>query len=413
MSADSLRSVLGPYARILREPGTARFSAAAFVARLPIAMVGLGIVLLVSAVRGSYGEAGLVSAAFAISAAFINPVGARMVDRWGQLRVVSVLAGIHALSLLLLAYSVVGLWPLSVVIVLAILSGGTQPATGALVRARWAVALGDQPSLQTAFAFESILDELIFIIGPPLAAFLAVALMPSAPLAACAILVALGCALLIVQRSTQPPASRRSVQHRGSLLGMPALAVVLITLLCIGGVFGSVDVVTVAAADEVGQRFLAGVVLGAYAVGSMAAGIVIGSRPPRSYALPRRLMLATVALVVVTIPLVFMRGILGIGVMVLLAGLAVSPVLITSFALVERIVPAQRLTEGLTWATSAIGLGVALSAALSGWLVDRGGSPAGFAVTAAAAGLTLGAATLGQRPLRAGSRAQPPPLGSH
>ena len=393
-------SVLGPYVRILRHPGAARFSAAAFIARLPIAMVGLGIVLLVSAVSGSYGEAGLVTAAFAVSAAFINPIGSRFVDRWGQFRIVSLLAGMHAALLLLLAYAVIERWPLALAIALSALSGATQPATGALVRARWAVALGNHPSLQTAFAFESILDELIFILGPPFAAFVAVSLAPAAPLVICAVLVSVGCGLLVVQRSTQPPIAARGSHHGGSLLRDPALNVVLLTLLSIGAVFGSVDVVVVAAADEAAARAMAGIVLAAYAIGSMAAAIVLGARIPRPDLLPRRLLLATGGLVVVTVPLVFMRGLLGIGLMVLLAGLAVSPVLITSFALVERIVPARRLTEGLTWATSAIGLGVALSAALAGWLVDAGGSRAGFAVTTAAAFLTLAAAALGQRALR-------------
>ncbi len=391
--------VLAPYARILRHPKAARFSAAAFIARLPIAMVGLGIVLLVSAVTGSYGEAGLVAAAFSVSAAFLNPVGSRLVDRWGQLRVVSLLAGLHAALLVVLTFAIVDGWPLPAVIALAVASGATQPATGALVRARWAVALGDHPSLQTAFAFESILDELIFVLGPPIAAFAAVSLDAAAPLVICAVLVGVGCALLVVQRSTQPPTGPRSSAHRGSLLTGSAFNIVLLTLLSIGAVFGSVDIVVVAAADEGGTRAAAGIVLAVYAVGSMVSGIVLGARTPDVARLPRRLLLATAALAVVTIPLVLVRGVFGIGVMVLFAGLAVSPVLITGFALVERLVPVSRLTEGLTWATSAIGLGVALSAALSGWLVDRAGSPAGFALTAAAALLTLAVAAAGQRTL--------------
>lgn len=391
--------VLAPYARILRHPKAARFSAAAFIARLPIAMVGLGIVLLVSAVTDSYGEAGLVAAAFSISAAFLNPIGSRLVDRWGQLRVVSLLAGLHAALLIGLAFGIVDGWPLPAVLAIAVGSGATQPATGALVRARWAGALGDHPSLQTAFAFESILDELIFVLGPPIAAFAAVSLDAAAPLIICAVLVGLGCALLLVQRSTQPPSGPRSSAHRGSLLAGSAFNVVLLTLFSIGAVFGSVDIVVVAAADESGSRAAAGIVLAVYAVGSMASGIVLGARTPDVARLPRRLLLATAALAVVTIPLVLVRGVLGIGIMVLLAGFAVSPVLITGFALVERLVPPSRLTEGLTWATSAIGLGVALSAALSGWLVDRAGSPAGFALTAASALLTLAVAAAGQRTL--------------
>lgn len=393
--------LLAPYLGILRHPGAARFSAAAFIARLPISMIGLGIVLLVSAVEGAYAVAGLLAASYAVSAALLNPLGSRLVDRWGQLRVVSVLVAIHAVSLVLLADAVVSRWPLALLIVLAVCAGATQPATGALVRARWAVALGTHPSLRTAFAFESVLDEVIFIIGPPLAAYLSVTVGSAAPLLVCAVLVSVGCGLLLAQRSTQPD-PRPGSRHRGSLLRIPAMVVVILTLVAIGAVFGSVDVVVVAAADEEGRRAAAGLVLGIYAVGSMVSAVVLGARISADRSLPRQLLVTTAALALVSLPLVLVGGLVGIGVMVLLAGLTVSPVLITAFALVERIVPASRITEGLTWATSSIGLGVALSAALSGWLVDQGGSRAGFSVTLVAAVTTALAAAAGQRFLRAG-----------
>ena len=399
--------LLSPYARILRHPGAARFSAAAFIARLPISMVGLGIVLLISAVEGRYAIAGLVAAAYTVSAAFLNPMGSRLVDRWGQSRVVTVLVAINVLMLLLLAYAATASWPVALLVAFAAVGGATQPATGALVRARWAAALGGHPSLRTAFAFEGVLDEFIFIIGPPLATFIAVAIDSAAPLIVCAALVAIGSLLLLLQRSTEPPPSPRSAAAGGSLLRMPGVPVVIVAFIAIGCVFGSVDVVTVAAADAEGRRAAAGIVLGVYAFGSMLSALVLGSRSQSrdDASLPRFLLLATVALAVVTIPLIFVSGLVAIGFMVLLAGLTVSPVLITGFTLIERLVATTRLTEGLTWATSGIGLGVALSAALSGWLVDTYGIRAGFVVTAVAALVTLAITAGGYRVLVRGTQA--------
>ena len=398
----------GPYLEILRQPGAARFTAAAFLARIPISMVALGIVLMVSELRGSYALAGIVAAAYTISSALLNPMGSRAVDRWGQLRVVRILVAVHAVSLLLLAWaSVVGAGSLALV-ALAIVSGATQPATGALVRARWAHVLGPDIRLRTAFAFEGVLDELIFVIGPPLATFLAVALSAPAPVVASAVLVSLGATLLLVQRGTEPPATgarRTGSGHPLRRMGMPS---VLVVLVAIGGVFGSVDVATVALADEAGQRAAAGLILAAYAAGSMASALVLGSRSAGASddRLPRQLLLASLALLVVTLPLLLRPTLLALGLLVLLAGLAVSPVLITGFSLVEALVLPTQITEGLSWAISAIGLGVAASAAGTGWLVDRAGPQAGFLVTLGSAVLVAAVAVAGNGRVRRGVHAR-------
>ena len=398
----------GPYLEILRQPGAARFTAAAFLARIPISMVALGIVLMVSELRGSYALAGIVAAAYTISSALLNPMGSRAVDRWGQLRVVRILVAVHAVSLLLLAWATVGGASSLALVALAIVSGATQPATGALVRARWAHVLGPDIRLRTAFAFEGVLDELIFVIGPPLATFLAVALSAPAPVVASAVLVTLGATLLLVQRGTEPPATgarRTGSGHPLRRMGMPS---VLVVLVAIGGVFGSVDVATVALADEAGQRAAAGLILAAYAAGSMASALVLGSRSAGASdeRLPRQLLLASLALLVVTLPLLLRPTLLALGLLVLLAGLAVSPVLITGFSLVEALVLPTQITEGLSWAISAIGLGVAASAAGTGWLVDRAGPQAGFLVTLGSAVLVAAVAVAGNGRVRRGVHAR-------
>ncbi|MGA0980248.1 MAG: MFS transporter, partial [Candidatus Nanopelagicales bacterium] len=199
--------IAGPYAEILRQPGAGRFTTAAFIARLPISMVGLGIVLMVSELRGSYALAGILAAAYTVSAALLNPLGSRAVDRWGQRRVVRLLVIVHVAGLVTLALATVNAASPVVLAALAIVSGATQPATGALVRARWAHVLGGDRRLRTAFAFEGVLDELIFVVGPPLATFLAVALSAPAPVVASAILVAIGSLLLLIQRASEPPPS--------------------------------------------------------------------------------------------------------------------------------------------------------------------------------------------------------------
>src|SRR3954468_14015972 len=77
------------YRRILAEPGALRFSMAGLVARLPISMIGLGIVLLVSAATGSYGGAGAISAAYMFANAGFSILQGRLLDRLGQGRVLA------------------------------------------------------------------------------------------------------------------------------------------------------------------------------------------------------------------------------------------------------------------------------------------------------------------------------------
>lgn len=379
--------LLGPYADILRIPGAATFSAAAFVARLPISMVGLGIVLMVSAERGSYGEAGAIAAAYTVASAIVSPLGARAVDRWGQRRVVRILVVIHALGLALLAWTTTAGWPFLALLALAIMSGATQPATGALVRARWANLLADDHRLGTAFAFESLLDELIFVVGPPLATFLAVTVSAPAPVVAAAIFVSVGSALLIAQRRSEPEPSVAADHVDIRPLRRTGMPVVLLCLLAIGAVFGSVDVATVAVADAADARGAAGIILGGYAAGSMLAALYVGGRTVGRgpLYLPRLLAGASALMVIVTVPLALASNLAFLGIMVFVAGLAVSPTLIACFTLVERLVPARQLTEGLTWAISSIGLGVAMAATATGWWVDSLGSSSAFWLTAAAA----------------------------
>jgi predicted MFS family arabinose efflux permease len=220
--------------------------------------------------------------------------------------------------------------------------------------------------------------------------------------------VTIGSTLLLLQRGSEPPAGgspRSRGEHPLRRTGVPS---VLIVLVAIGGVFGSIDVATVALADDAGQRAVAGIILASYAVGSMASALVLGSRSGGASddRLPRQLLVASLALLVVTLPLLLRPTLLALGVLVLLAGLAVSPVLITGFSLVEALVQPSQITEGLSWAISAIGLGVAASAAGTGWLVDRAGPQAGFLVTLGSAVLVAIVAVAGHRRVRSGVHAR-------
>ncbi|MFC1414231.1 MFS transporter [Streptacidiphilus sp. N1-12] len=396
--------MLSTYRRIFAAPGSLAFSAAGFVSRMPLSMTGIGIVTMLSTLRSDYGLAGAVSATLALSAAGLGPQVSRLVDRFGQTRVILPATGITVAAmgvLLLCARFDAPAWTLFVSASVA----GCMPSMGSLVRARWALLYRGSPLLHTAYSFESVVDEVIFIIGPILSIGLCTAVFPEAgPLVATALL-ALGVLLFATQRRTEPPLHSRAQRTPASALRTPGLWVLVLTFVGVGAIFGSVDVVTVAFADHLHHKALSSVVLSVYALGSCAAGLVFGTLNLRG-PLSRRFLLGILTMAVSMLPLLFVKNLVALAAALFVAGLSISPTMVTTMGLVERIVPASKLTEGMTWTTTGLAVGVALGSSAAGWVVDGAGAASGYWVTVGAGCFSAVAAFLGSRRLRSAPEQQ-------
>jgi MFS family permease len=388
------------YRELLATPGAKGFAAAGFVMRLPTAMLTLGIVLLLSATTGAYAVAGAVAATFLLVQAMVSPFVARLVDRHGQAQVMLPAVGVHLAGMSALLFAAAARAPTWVLFLSAAVAAAAFLPMAALVRARWAHLVGGRGLLHAAYSFEAVADELIFIVGPVVVTLLATEVAPSAGL-----VVALGCAVagtlaLALQRHTQPPPSPPSRRGMGpSALRMPGLWVLTMAFVGFGGVLGSADVVVVAFTRERGQPAAAAFVLALIATGSMLAGIVYGAIDWRSRLEQR--FCATVAalgLAVAMLPLVTRVPVLAVA--VFLAGIAISPSLISGFGLVEALVPAVILTEGLTWTTTGIGVGMAAGSVLAGPVIDAHGARSAFIVTACAGLVATVVVLAGRRWLR-------------
>ena len=169
-----------PYLEVLARPGALRFSAAAYVARTPMSMFGLGTLLLIASVTGQYGVAGFVAAAGSVGYAVCAPQAARLADRLGQRRVLVPLAAFFAACTLALIGCAELHAPLWALLITGGLAGASMPSIGSMVRARWSALLGDSPLLHTAFSLESVADETIFVIGPAVVTLLATEVYPPA-----------------------------------------------------------------------------------------------------------------------------------------------------------------------------------------------------------------------------------------
>ena len=389
------------YREIFQAPGTRGFAAAGFVARLPIAMAPIGIVTMMAQSGSGYWLAGAIAATFTLTNAVAAPQISRLVDRYGQSRLLIPATAVAVIAFTLLMLAIRLDWPVWTLFASA-LAAAAMPSMPAMVRARWTEIFRDKPELNTAFAFESVADELVYIAGASLSVGLSVALFPEAGVFVSTILLAAGMTAFVLQRGTEPKVrmSDGSV-HRPAILLRPVQLVTL-TLVFVGAIFATAEVTTVALTRDFGQPGAASLVIGVYAIGSFVVGLILGALNLR-FPLHRQLLVVLAVLLLTTLPLLLVGSVPALAAAIFLSGVAVSPTFITAFGLVERRVPPEVLTEGITWVMTGIGMGMALGAFVAGWVVDSFGAQNGFWVSAAAAALALLVTALGQRVL-AGER---------
>jgi predicted MFS family arabinose efflux permease len=402
---------LASYTQVLRLPGAFAFSSAGFFARLPLATVGLGLILFVSNSSGSYAFAGFLQALFAITSAVMAVLTSRLADRLGQRTLLIPLPFIYTSSLITFVYSVNLGWSRIIQSGLVIIAGATFPSFGSFIRARWAFVTRSNPLLlRPAFALESILDELIFTIGPLLAVTLAFNIGLPAPIIFGGVLTLVGALALASLQSTAPPPEPRRTdvhQHQSVFRYQGVIRLVAATT-GIGILFGSFDVAVVAFTASRGTPELAGVTLSLWAFGSMIGGILFGSRQLHM-SLHRQLLFTSLGMTVIALPIPFLNSSSILMLVAFLSGFAIAPTLISAFSLSERLVPPNLLTEGLTWTNSGLALGFAFGASFSGYLVDRFGTPWAFSLGVAGAALTLGISVLSQQQWQQGSSGRPLP----
>lgn len=389
-----------PYSEIFRAPGTRGFAAAGFVARLPIAMAPIGIVTMLSQGHGGYWLAGAVAAVFTLTNAIAAPQISRLVDRFGQGRLLAPTAAVAVLAFAILMLASRLDWPVWTLFAAALLAA-TMPSMPAMVRARWTEIFRDTPQLNTAFAFESAADELVYIAGASLSVGLSVALFPEAGLLASTLFLAAGMTAFVLQRGTEPKVRTAESGPRRSAILLRPVQIITAALVFVGAIFATAEVSTVALTRDLGQPGAASLVIGVYALGSFIVGLVVGALNLR-IPLHRQLLAALAVLLLTTLPLLLAGSVWTLAGAIFLSGVAISPTFITAFGLIERRVPPEALTEGVTWVMTGIGIGMALGAFVAGWVVDVFGPRSGFWVSAAAASVALLIVVLGQRILGEG-----------
>ena len=373
------------YATLFRTPGAMKFSVLALIGRMPISMDSLALIFIVVAVSDSYALAGALSAVASIVISIANPFWSRLADRIGQRKMLLRVVPLKILGLSLFIALVMNgapVWTWFVSIILAELAAIN---TGGLVRRRWLHVLSpdksttaedetDKHVVNTAYSYEALMDEIVFIVGPITATACATSIAPAAGLIAGMILMSIGLPLFAMQRATEPPPSPVRVKDpHPPVIGIPIVQAIALATTFTGGFFGAISITVVAFAESQGQKSYSGLLLGLWASGSAVMAIINGLiKWKTSYA--GRFLIFLTALTIFSIPFIFVDSLLGLAIALFFNGFAIAPLIVNAYGIVQEAVPSEQITESFTWVVAGMPLGGAISSALGGWVIDTYGA---------------------------------------
>jgi len=377
------------YAAILRAPHVAPLLFASMVARLPYGVYALAAILYLAEARDSYAVAGLVDGAFAIGAAVGVPWQSRLIDRMGQRRVLLPCALLDALATGLLIVLTEGDAPTVALVACGLIGGLSVPNIGTALRTLWPELLRRrQELLPAAFALDSVAVELLFTVGPLIAAVVIAIASPAAALVVSAACSVVGTLLFIARppsRDWRPDAQSGSQGALGPLRSAGVRTIVFSSL-PVGFCFGAIEISLPSFAEQYGTRELAGVLLATWSVGSVLGGLAYGARAWRR-PLGSIYLWLSLLLPLGYLPALFAHSIAAMALLILPTGLLIAPLGAAGNQLIDRVAPAGAVTEAYAWPITAILVGFAGGTAVGGVLVEAFDWRACFLAAAATAAI--------------------------
>jgi MFS family permease len=357
------------------------------LARLPLTMAPLSLLLLTQQQTGSYHWAGIVCGAYAVAVAVAAPALGRLVDRHGQSRVLLPAGLVHAAGMVTAAL-VAGTGSHTLLLLAAVLAGGSLPPVTACMRVLWTRLLPDEESRQAGFAIDGIIVEVAELSGPLFVSLLLVLGRPAVAVAVSGVVMGIAAVAFRASRAsrevpvagvTHSPWGALVVPGVRRLLGVVALSTASI---------GALEIAVTAFARHHGGMSAAGVYIGVISAGGIVAGVIfggagrVGRRHPVVVLASTLLVSASTAVfmaewtatVAVVVALFVFGAVVAIGVIVQLATMA-------------AIVDDSHRTEAFTWGATANFVGLGLGTAASGWMIDRNGLVAAFFLAAVPAAL--------------------------
>jgi len=360
------------------------------VCKLSFAMVTLALVLLIQREQGSFALAGLATGLFGITNVISAPIRARLIDRFGQRGVLSLLA--LAYAAFLVAFVISSQSDASALIVISAGAAGLfPPPAGASMRVLWSAISPSEVHKTRAYGLDAVAEELIFTVGPLVVTGVILVWSPAGAVlcaAAFGLMGTLGMTTSAISTTHGVKSSHPGKRHHLGALASPGMVPMLVTLTGVGIVLGSIEILAAAIAERLGSTNLAGAWLAAFALGSAAGGLLYGARtwPGRA---TQRLVALAAAMSVATGILLLLSNSPVIAIALIAVGFFLAPALVTGYLLADDLTEPHLRTEASAWINTAINAGAALSVASAGVLVDWVGLQAAIIVCSIAAALCV------------------------
>jgi MFS family permease len=373
---------LTAYRRVFGAPGVRRIVFFGILARLPIGMGAVALILFVHGKTGSFGSAGVVAGAFTIGLGITGPPLARTIDRHGSRWIVvpgSLVLAAALVGVVALGEAGAGTVPLAAA---GFVAGSASTPIGGILRHRWAILVAPS-ELPTAYALDAVMIEVVFVSGPLLAGVLAATVGTAESLIVAGlmgIVGAIGFARVAGVPAGQNPDAER---HWLGALVSPSLRLLVISALPLAGTFGALDVTLPAFGAHHGAAALGGPYAATLAFGSGVGGLLYGARPGLFGPPPRALALLGVLMTLTCLPLPAATTIPEMFVFAAIAGLCIAPQITVRNQIVQSKLVAGTVTEAFTWLALATTAGASIGSALVGPLVEAAGWRAGALVAVA------------------------------
>ncbi|MBF4584041.1 MFS transporter [Curtobacterium sp. VKM Ac-2865] len=374
----------------------------AFIARLPFAMMVVGVLTLVVASRDSVALGGINSAFVGIGSAIVGPMVGAAADRFGQRTVLVPVGLANAVLLGVFVLVVQSSAPDLAVLALSFFVGASAPQVAPMSRTRLVaiirqrMAVGRQEKvLSGTMAYESAADETVFIIGPFLVGLLASAIAPWVAVAGASVLT-----FVFVTAFALHPTGRLAVGQQTEVAQAPArqllrprLVVVVVGILGIGFFFGSTLTSLTAFMETHGESSQAGLLYGLMGIGS--AGLALGSAAfPRAFGIGWRWLVFGVVLLGGAIAFASADSVLAVGIILAVMGIGIGPTLVAQYSLGSDRSPVGRSATTMTILGSAVIVGQSLTSAVVGEVAETSGTQAAMLFPAISAGIVVLAAVV-------------------
>jgi MFS family permease len=375
------------YWTLLKTPGVARLIGAQLTARFPFGMLSLAFLIHIEALFDSYAAAGLVLAAMSIGQAIAGPLTSRLMGRLGMRPVLIATMVVCTSAIVLMALLPI---PVTGLMVIGFIAGLSMPPVQPAVRTIYPKVVNSR-QLTPLFSLDASAQEIIWVLGPVIATFVAIQVSTTAGILLAAFFLVAGGVWFVALPEVGRVRIPRSRRKLGVVLKKPEVLLSTIVGFMLVAACAAVEAGVVAVFGHGSAN--AGWVLGIFAIGSLIGGLALGHVPIGPWALASRMLIVTFGLALAGLWLNFWW----LSAALLLAGIGIAPAFAVLFGIVSASVKFSDTAEAYGWVGTGQLIGAALGSAIAGFAIDHSGAASAIYVAAGFAALGAIIPALGRR----------------